>query len=331
MDKFVNDLLTEDILKEVSKRYDVKRENLYFVGGFENYIYGFDRGEKSYVVRISHSSHRTIDEIKSELDFVFYLAKNGASVSMPIETISKQLVESIDAKDGSYFIISAFDKAQDRRAKIEDFSPEFFQAYGKVIGKFHKLTKSYVPSEGIKERFVWYEDQVLVEAKKYLKEEDMRMIDILKELMDDIKKIPVTNDNFGLIHTDVHMGNFFITEDHKFTVFDFDDASYQYFISDIAIVLYYLTWFTDPESDRLKYANFFMANFMDGYNTENKLSKEDFLTIDKFLKLREILIYIVIHKTVELDSDFARRYIPRYRERILNNVPYIDLDFTKYL
>ena len=39
MDKFVNDLLTEDILKEVSKRYDVKRENLYFVGGFENYIY----------------------------------------------------------------------------------------------------------------------------------------------------------------------------------------------------------------------------------------------------------------------------------------------------
>ena len=29
MDKFVNDLLTEDILNEVSKRYDIKRENLY--------------------------------------------------------------------------------------------------------------------------------------------------------------------------------------------------------------------------------------------------------------------------------------------------------------
>jgi hypothetical protein len=46
MDKFVNDLLTEDILNEVSKRYDIKRENLYFVGGFENYIYGFDKDDK---------------------------------------------------------------------------------------------------------------------------------------------------------------------------------------------------------------------------------------------------------------------------------------------
>ena len=132
----------------------------------------------------------------------FYLASHGASVSMPIETRSKELVECIYAIDGSYFIISAFDKAPGRRAKIDDFSPEFFIEYGKVIGKFHKLTKLYVPSENIQKRFIWHQDQILVDAKKYLKEEDFEMINILKVLMDDIKKIPINNDNYGLIHTD---------------------------------------------------------------------------------------------------------------------------------
>ena len=32
MDKFVKDLLTEDVLIEVANRYNVNKENLYFVG-----------------------------------------------------------------------------------------------------------------------------------------------------------------------------------------------------------------------------------------------------------------------------------------------------------
>jgi len=44
-----------------------------------------------------------------------------------------------------------------------------------------------------------------------------------------------------LIHTDVHAGNFFV-DDGRITVFDFDDSSYQWFASDIAIALYYTIW-----------------------------------------------------------------------------------------
>lgn len=330
MDKFVKELLTEEVLTEVSKRYNIERKQLYFVGGFENYIYGFDRDEKSYVVRISHSSHRDLEDIKSELDFVFYLAQNGAKVSMPITTISNQLVEKIDASDGSYFVISAYTKAEGRPPKSQDLNEELLFNYGKTVGQFHKLTMNYVPSEGLKKRYAWYQDQLLVEAKAYLKDEDLVILERLNELMESIKSIPTNASNYGLIHTDVHMGNFFI-KDNQLTVFDFDDASYQYFISDIAIFLFYLLWFT-KEEDRTSNATYYMTHFLKGYQSEYQLSKYDFLTIDKFLKLREIVLYLVIHKTLNIEeSDFAKRYIQIYRDRIINKVPFVDLDFESFI
>ena len=38
-DKFVKDLLTEDVLIEVANRYNVNKENLYFVGVLKFYIW----------------------------------------------------------------------------------------------------------------------------------------------------------------------------------------------------------------------------------------------------------------------------------------------------
>ncbi|NLZ15783.1 MAG: phosphotransferase [Erysipelotrichaceae bacterium] len=330
MDKFVKDLLTEDVLIEVANRYNVNKENLYFVGGFENFIYGYDRDNQSYIVRISHSSHRDLADIESELDFVFYLAKNGAKVSMPIMTISNNLVEKIDAADGSYFIISAFSKADGKEPSPENYHETFFYNYGKTIGQFHKLTQMYTPSEEIKKRFAWNEDQLIIESDKYVREEDALILDRLKEVVIEICEIPTNKNNYGLIHTDVHMGNFFVGE-NELTVFDFDDAAYQHFVSDIAIALFYYIWFT-KEADRLNKADFFMTHFMKGYRSEFKLSKNDFLNITKFLKLREIILYLVIFKTVDVEnSNFAKAYIKLYRDKIINKVPFVSLDFAKYL
>lgn len=330
MDKFVKELLTEDVLVETAKRYGIGKEKVYFVGGFENFIFGFEANDKSFIVRISHSSHRDLDDIKSELDFVFYLAKNGARVSMPVATVSGNLVEKIDASDGSYFIISAFTKAEGRPPKSQDLNEEFLYSYGKTIGQFHKFTKNYVPSEGIKKRFAWYQDPLLMNAKTYLKDEDLVILDRLNELMESIKSTPITANNYGLIHTDVHMGNFFV-KNNELTVFDFDDASYQYFVSDIAIFLFYLIWFKKDE-ERTEDARFLMTHFLKGYLSENQLSKGDFLAIDKFLKLREIVLYLVIHKTLNIEeSEFAKNYIRMYRERIINKIPFVELDFDCFL
>lgn len=329
MEKFVKELFTDEVFIQVASLYGLTKEQLYAVGGFENYIYGFEKEEQSYIVRVSHSSHRTIDEVKSEIDFLYYLANNGANVSMPICTVNNQLVESINCKDNSYFVICAFTKAEGEAPSRQNVTDQMYYNYGKTIGMFHRLTKDYKESDGIMKRYTWDDDLLIKNAKKYLPEQDEIIIERLNEVIKEIHSIKQTKDNYGLIHTDIHFGNFFVKDD-QLTVFDFDDCSYQYFISDIAIAIFYLIFMTKDES-QFEIVDRFMKYFMKGYITENQLSLDDYLKIPLFLKLREIIIYIVIYRTLNIEeSRFAQVYLNRYRDRIINNIPFIAMDFEKY-
>lgn len=329
MEKYVKELFTEEVLEITSKLYGIEREDLYIVGGFENYIYGFDKDNKSYIVRITHNSHRTVDQVKAEMDFLFYLAKSGANVSMPITTINNSFVETIECLDNSHFIICAFTKAEGERPNRTNLTNEMFYNYGRTVGLFHKLTKNYRESEGIVKRYNWDEDTLIVNASKYLSSDDQIILERLDEVIQSIKMIEKTKDNFGLIHTDIHMGNFFV-KNNELTVFDFDDVSYQYFISDIAIALFYLV-FMVKEEQQVELADRFLTHFMKGYLSIIKISKSDYMKMPIFLKLRELILYVVIFRTLNVQQDeFARVFIDRYRNRIINKTPFINLDLEKY-
>lgn len=328
MDKFIHDLLTEDIVKAALKFYDVI--NYKDLGGFENFVYEFENANGLFILRLTHSSHRSSQDIKSELDFIYYLAKNNANVAMPIRNKNNNFIETISCADGSYFIVSAFEKAKGVRPTRDLVNNDLLINYGRTIGKFHKLTKNYQPSPGIEKRYSWEEDFIFENIENYLVPEDKIIIDKFNELKAEIMKIPMTNDNYGLIHTDVHFGNFFINN-LDICVFDFDDSAYQYFISDIAIALFYYLYFIFDEDKRLAMADNLMTYFMKGYLQEYQLSKDDYLTIDLFLKLREILLYFVIYRCCDIENEeWAQKYINFYRQRIINNTRYVDIDFNKY-
>jgi hypothetical protein len=54
------------------------------------------------------------------------------------------------------------------------------------------------------------------------------------------------------------------------------------------------------------------------------------MALSTFLKLREIDLYVVIHRSFDVnkvDDLWAARYMKGRKQRIENDVPYIDLDF----
>ena len=123
MEAHIRALFNQDIMRQAGKFYNVEMVDIFEVGGFENFIYGYKKDEKEYILRISHSSHRTFDQLLAELDFVNYLADHGANVSIPVFSINHNLVESIHI-EGSYFTVSSYIKANGRRPKKEDFNHE---------------------------------------------------------------------------------------------------------------------------------------------------------------------------------------------------------------
>jgi Ser/Thr protein kinase RdoA (MazF antagonist) len=331
MEPWIKTLFDEQILHTAGAYFGASKTDLSLVGGFENFIYGFDLKGQSFILRISHTSHRTVLDTLAELDFVNHLALHGAPVSRPVRSNQGNLVESILAKDGSYFTASCYHKAQGERPTRNHLNPEFLFNYGKTIGTFHRITTHYQPSSGIQPRFSWDQDPLLVHAQSYLTEDDQLIYQCFKETMEGIHQLPKNKENFGLIHTDVHMGNFFIHH-NELTVFDFDDCSTMHFVSDIAIALfYYVVFMKANDTEKKEKADEFMTHFMKGYLSTYALSKSDYLEIPRFLKLRELVLYIVFHRSSDLKTDgFARTYVESHRDLIIKGIPVIDLDFEKY-
>ncbi|MBU1094173.1 MAG: phosphotransferase [Firmicutes bacterium] len=331
MEAHIRKLFSQEILKEAGKKFGVKIEELYEVGGFENFIYGYKKEEEEFILRISHASHRTYEQLLSELDFVHFLAENHANVSIPVLSVDHNLIEKVELKD-SYFTVSSYIKAEGERPSKAHFDDTFFHNYGKTIGQFHRLTKKYQPSNGVIKRFKWDDDPLFINARSYLPDSDEIIYTRFVELIEELNQLKIDSDHYGLIHTDIHMGNFFINE-KKLTVFDFDDCSYMWFASDIAIALFYFLEFSIRDEMKFKEnTDYFMAHFMKGYLSENNLSLDDMKTVHNFLKLRELVLYIVFFRSVDMTVDsFASKYIIRHRDHIINKDLFVDIDFTQYL
>lgn len=334
MEKHIHTLFNDGILNEASSKYKMELGSLRKVGGFENYVYGYTLEGKEYILRITHSSHRSSEMVQSELDWVEYLSKNNANVCIPIYSLHNNLVEIIPVSHDNYFIATAFSKAPGRHMVKDDATEPLFKQWGKSIGKMHCLTKSYVQKDGIMNRPIWYDDPIFYNANEYLPFDHKIVADKLYELVDKLKELPKEKDGYGLIHTDIHSGNFFI-DGGNITVFDFDDCSYQYFISDIAIALFYCLLSPDTTEHRLAFADRFLTAFLEGYREENQLDNKWLLLLPEFLKLRELELYVVIYRSCDMNNPgpWEQNYMNNRKTNIENDLPFLGdtLDLTKYM
>jgi amicoumacin kinase len=331
MEKTVDALLTDELLFNLFGRFSLQLDSYKKLGDFENYVYEVNQDGQPIILRLTHSSHRKLEEIKSELDWMNFLNQHKVNVPLAYESTNQKLVEGIQALDGSYFYACVFTKAQGEPVKINSpkFTEDLFYAWGKEIGKMHRVTKHYQPSEGIMRRTNWDEEDLLLNIEEYIPSEDTIIVEKTNELIRKIQSLPKDSDNFGLIHTDMHSGNFFFDE-KEIHVFDFDDSCYLWFASDIAIPLYYsiLYGFGDKsQMEKLEFAKEFIATFTKGYESENALPEQWEKHLPYFLRLRDITLYSVLHKKIapEDRNEKILAWINEMGERIKNEKAILDL------
>lgn len=326
--KATKDIYVAEILEEIALRYKLPSSEFRLLDGFESFIYEFTLNNKSHILRVTHSLHRNVEQIKAEVDWVNYLADNGVAVSRAVHSPTGNLVEKVDLSD-SYFMAIAFEKAKGRHIKKEDISKELFISLGKLIGKMHFLTKNYKPVDPECVRLDW--DIEISELYDHIPADQEIVRYKFHEIIHYLKQLKKDKDSFGLIHTDAHFGNMFIHKD-KLTLFDFDDSAYKWFISDIAIVLFYGVLRVPENQDRIEFGKFILKHFMKGYEKENRLDPYWLELMPCFLKLREIVLYAVIHMGFDvdnLDDPWCKSYLNGRKEKIENNIPYLDFNYLK--
>ncbi|RPI25146.1 MAG: hypothetical protein EHM70_20445, partial [Chloroflexota bacterium] len=246
MDKITRKLYNDRIYQEALARFGLASESVKKLGGFESFIYEFEREGGAYILRISHSLHHPPDRTRGEMDFLKYLSENGLAAPRPQPSLAGNLVEVIPVKDSktqeeSYFSVVVVDKAPGGPPTKADRTPELFVEMGRYMGRLHALSKKYRPSRPELRRHEWYEDEEDY-AERYLPASEKLIAEKFSRLVAYLKALPCDPQGYGLIHMDFHGGNFFVHKDGgvpKITLFDYDDCAYAPYVYDIAMALFY--------------------------------------------------------------------------------------------
>jgi Ser/Thr protein kinase RdoA (MazF antagonist) len=101
-------------------------------------------------------------------------------------------------------------------------------------------------------------------------------------------------------------------------------------ISDIAIALYAVLWRVPNEADRAEFSERFLRSLLRGYREEHTLSRTELETLPLFLQLRDVLIYTVAKKMLDLNNltPIQARLLTERGNRIRKNKPIVDLKPT---
>lgn len=326
MEEKIRSRFNEQILAEARQRYGIAADNIKGMGGFESFIYGYEKAGQRYVLRLGHSLRRSPNLIRGEVDWINHLARGGAGVAQAINSELGNLVELIPDSHGEHFLATAFAWAAGGPVwEMEGWTDRFILNYGRLIGKTHALTKQYtLPDEAWRRPF--WDDPIMTDTTSALPQLDPTAMALNQANLAYLRQLPKEPDSFGLIHQDAHAANLFVDENGQITLFDFDDCVYGHFAYDIAMVVFYaITNRPNP----VEFCGRLWPLFWQGYCAENRLDPIWLQEILPFMKLREIDLYGVIRRDIpDLNDDsWAAQFMRGRQEKIWAERPYIDYTF----
>lgn len=316
-------------LASAASLYGISESNLQpLPGGHFTHVYGFSRDRKNYVLRLTPPSEETdMQAQKSILAWMAYLAAQGAFVPEPLRSQSGELVEVISSPEGEWLAV-AFTQAEGILAEegsLDEWDESQFQLLGRSIGRMHAIARSYVPA-GEASYPEWETGgnlfNHLLLNEPWLQEKQ-------SHLLEQIRSLPKPGEAYGLVHCDLHFGNFFVDiPRQRITLIDFDDCAYGWFVMDIAILLFDILVLY-PGTDKDAYAMRFLRSFLISYLSENSLTLFWLEQLPVFLKLLEINVYEVVARSYPDDADeWVSKFMAGRKERLENDIPYVNLDYA---
>ncbi len=322
------------ILEQAELLYNVKPAHEITMGNSGNRLFEVNRAETAYILRASAYSPEQKEHTAFELKWMEYLSDAIAGIVRPHKSIHNTLFEVIKGTDTSY-IVYLLEKAPGKLIDINnphEFNEDLFFRLGALMGEMHRLTIGY---EGNirKPELEWTGP---VNAWRY----DARILDenvrlCLQKYYDEINTLPISQDNYGIIHWDIHTGNFFVDNDN-ITLFDFEACQFNWYAADMASAIFFMVLkgagplTHKSEKERTEFAESYIVSYLKGYVQTNRVNTYWIRKIDLFMKYQmgDEYLYAQNYWPNEL-AHLRGWYLEWHRERITNGLPYVFIDYDK--
>ncbi|GAA0327394.1 phosphotransferase [Bacillus carboniphilus] len=289
------------IIDTIAAHYNFEREKLTRMSeGFQNQVFKIE----GKILRVSPRQRRTLSMIEAELTWLQYLRNNGILLGAPTQIEGFNHVEEITLENQCYYAVF-FEEVKGNPVDVmnpEQWNSNFYQEWGRVVGRLHALSQSG-PQRLCRPR--WTNNNIeILELKPNL---DGSFLEKYQKLLCNLNSYAPTKEAYGLIHNDLHQGNFHVISG-KPVLFDFDDCAYNWFAYDVAVSLYHACWQQAAFNGDLltNFPNQFLSSFLEGYEKENQFTDTLIQQIPIFLKIRDIFLYNLFKK--EWDPNYMQEW-----------------------
>lgn len=319
---------TPEQLREAARRFGTSPDALRDLGSFENFVYAYDdANQEGRVLRLVHDSHRSARQVRGELHWLRFLAEGGLSVAPPVPSRGGDLVEELAGDQGAFFA-SSFVRIEGEKLTNDRVTPELTRAWGRLLAEIHERSASYVP-EDPGARPTWLTEPYVADRYRHAHRVEPEIMTRFDEVVARLEAVPEGSAPFGMVHNDAHPGNFLV-QGGRIVLFDFDDCMHNFLVADLAMAIYYASWAAGD--DREGFARAFVPHLLAGYREVRDLGPDELRLVPDLLKLREVDLYVLVHWKWDMTNltDVRRKMLASYRESILTEAPFIDVDFTSF-
>ncbi|MFX3649929.1 MAG: phosphotransferase enzyme family protein [Paenibacillus sp.] len=293
------------VLSLVSELFHLEGYNIQLIPpheGGRNVVYTCEQeGCESLILRVSFLPDRKREDYLAELEYVRYLFENGASVSNVVNSKKGLLMEEITYDEHTFFIC-LFVKAKGKLLVENHYHyregvplTEYYYNCGKVLGRMHQLSKSYVPvhrRHHLLDKYnAEYIERLVPESISLLRRK-------MVELLQAVQELGLSQETWGMIHFDYNDGNYSIDFDTgQITVYDFDNSCYGWYMFDLASLwMNGVGWVQfEPEADKRKqFMDEYFQTALAGYTSETRVSDAMLEKLPLFIQV-SLLENIVDH------------------------------------
>ena len=247
--------------------------------GFNDH-YRVRTGDREFVLRIYFNGKYYIESIadfRFELELLAFLHEGGIPVSCPVKRKDGDLIGVLETPRGSRcFALFTFAEGE----KLQEIGPVPGQKLGNAVARLHVAAdRFHSPHHRYHLNLEYLLDRPMQLIDEFLRERGKGNTDacqsVVNRLREKVRALPTAGDAYGIIHGDLHCGNFFFTGEDEPILFDFDHGGYGWRVYDLAACQSSLT------------ADGWTA-YLEGYHQIRPLSEAELESIPIFRKIRPI-------------------------------------------
>ena len=183
----------------------------------------------------------------------------------PVLSVNGKYIETVQHQEGAYFAVVL---QTARGAGLDENINEIqCEDWGKSLASLHQLSELYDPSSN--RQWDWQGILQKIDTILQAYPNEKEAMQELSTLTAYLQSLPISSSNYGLIHYDFQLDNFFYEEKHRlFNVIDVDDTVYSWYAHDNVTALDYFL------NDDMNVDHSPVKSFLEGYRSIRLLSEE---------------------------------------------------------